>query len=197
MRYSSIRKMDISNGEHTGVSLFVQGCHFHCYNCFNSDTWDFNGGKLWTPDVEDSFMELMKPHFIKRVSILGGEPLESCNLNEILLLAKRIKTEYPDMKIWIYSGYTFDKILYNADWKVEIDDILRKGILKYTDIMVDGQFNDSLKDLNLKWKGSANQRVIDVQETLYSIDESSTIPDKKESEKTIKDWINSKVVLYS
>lgn len=197
MRYSSIRKMDISNGERTGVSLFVQGCHFHCYNCFNSDTWDFSGGKLWTPSVEDEFMKLISPHFIKRVSILGGEPLEKCNLDEILLLVKRIKAEYPDITIWIYSGYTFDKILYNSGWKVDIDDILRKGILKYSDIMVDGQFNDSLKDPHLKWKGSSNQRVIDLQESLYSIDESQNIPSKNESEETVREWINSKIVLYS
>ena len=109
MRYASIRKLDISNGEGVGVALFVQGCRFnpHCYNCFNPDTWDFNGGKEWTPEIKDKFLELIDRPYIKRVSILGGEPLADENLDDIFDLISEIKRRFSDTKtIWLYTGYT-------------------------------------------------------------------------------------------
>ena len=141
MRYAQVRSMDISNGEGIGVSLFVQGCPFnpHCYNCFNSETWDFNGGKEWTPEVKEKFLELIDRPYIKRVSILGGEPLADENLDDILDLvteinkrynfqkvdsanpckmgvseaknADRFRLSFPNKSIWLYSGYTFDYIM--------------------------------------------------------------------------------------
>ena len=139
IHYASIRNLDISNGEGIGVALFVQGCHFHCYNCFNTETWDFNGGKEWTQEVKEKFLELIDRPYIKRVSILGGEPLADENLDDVLDLVTEINKRYnfqkvdsanpckmgvsevenpdkirlsfPNKSIWLYSGYTFDYIM--------------------------------------------------------------------------------------
>ena len=139
IRYASIREMDISNGERVGVALFVQGCHFHCYNCFNTETWDFNGGKEWTPEVKEKFLELIDKPYIKRVSILGGEPLADENLDDVLDLVTEINKRYnfqkvdsanpckmsvsevenpneirlsvPNKSIWLYSGYDYQKVM--------------------------------------------------------------------------------------
>ena len=111
MRYAQIRSMDISNGEGVGVSLFVQGCPFHCKNCFNSETWDFNGGKEWTEETKNKFMELIDRPYIRRVSILGGEPLHENNLSEVLSLVKEIREKFPDKTIWLYTGYSIEDIV--------------------------------------------------------------------------------------
>ena len=111
IRYASIREMDISNGEGVGVALFVQGCPFHCYNCFNPDTWDFNGGKEWTKDTEDKLIELANKPYIKRLSILGGEPLVDENLDGVLHLVDRFRLSFPNKSIWIYSGYTLNQVI--------------------------------------------------------------------------------------
>ena len=155
MRYAQIRSMDISNGEGVGVALFTNGCRFYCKNCFNSELWDVNGGKVWDKEVEDYFINLANKDFIKRISILGGEPFIDENLNDLEELAKRIKDTYKDKKLWIYSGYTYEELLNRAS-----------NILKYVDVLVDGKFVDELKDYRLKFKGSSNQRVIDVQKSL-------------------------------
>ena len=109
MRYSLIREMDVSNGWGVGISLFVQGCHFHCKGCFNQDTWDFNGGKEWTPEIEKKFIELANKEYIKRISFLGGEPLAKENVETVLWLIKTLKSNYPDKKIWLYTGHTWNK----------------------------------------------------------------------------------------
>jgi len=157
MRYAQIRKMDISNGIGIGVALFVQGCPFHCNGCFNPETWDFNKGQPWTQEVEEQFFKLIdKPH-ITRVSILGGEPLtypEGGNRRIVHHLLYEIKKRYPHINTWVYTGYTFEEIH---------DDI---ELLHNIDVLVDGRFVLGERDLNLKFKGSANQRVIDVQKTL-------------------------------
>lgn len=106
MRYASIRKMDISNGSGIGVSLFVQGCPFHCKGCFNQETWDFDGGKEWTEEIENAFLNLIGQRFVKRVSILGGEPLCEENANEVARLIIKIKMLYPDVEIWVFTGYS-------------------------------------------------------------------------------------------
>lgn len=155
MRYAQIRSMDISNGSNIGVSLFVQGCLFHCKGCFNSETWDFNGGKEWTNEVKDKFLDLVSKPYIKRVSILGGEPLATQNSHEVFLLCSEIKRKYPDKKLWIYTGNTYENLSREQ---------LKPVIL--ADVLVDGQFIDELKDLSLKFRGSSNQRLIDVQKTL-------------------------------
>lgn len=175
MRYAQIRSMDISNGEGVGVSLFVQGCPFHCKNCFNSDTWDFNGGKEWTEETKNKFMELIDRPYIKRVSFLGGECLANQNLDEVLKLVKQIRISYPEKTIWLYTGFEWNSLMSkicqptfpDKDFEriIEIHK-KRKEIISNVDVLVDGEYIDEQKDLSLKFRGSKNQRVIDVKQSL-------------------------------
>lgn len=173
MRYAQIRSMDISNGEGVGVSLFVQGCPFHCKNCFNSDTWDFNGGKEWTEEIKDKFMKLIDRPYIKRVSFLGGECLAEQNLDEVLKLVKEIRTSFSEKTIWLYSGYNFDLLNSNyneykyTSFAANADEWLtRWEIISLCNIVVDGEYIDEQRDITKKWAGSKNQRVIDVKQSL-------------------------------
>lgn len=211
MRYASIRSLDISNGENIGVSLFVQGCDRkpHCYNCFNPDTWDFNGGKEWTEETKNKFLELIDRPYIKRVSLLGGECLAIQNLGGVLSLIKEIREKYPTSKndslenpykigvsdsdiskeirisfheksIWLYTGYEVDighlkitssgKTTYKPTFIAKDDDsilsVVRSEILNNVDVIVDGRYIDDLRDVTLKWRGSSNQRVVDVRKSL-------------------------------
>lgn len=171
MRYSSMRNLDISNGEGVGVSLFVQGCPFHCFGCFNSDTWDFNGGKEWTEETKDKFLELIDRPYIKRVSFLGGEPLAEQNLDEVLSLIKEIRISFPKKTIWLYTGFTWNQIMHpivTDDINSERDKILekRKKIISSCNVLIDGEYIDEQKDLTLKFKGSKNQNCIDVKQSL-------------------------------
>lgn len=167
MRYASIRNMDISNGEGVGIALFVQGCHFHCENCFNKDTWDFNNGKEWTPETEDKLIELANRQYIKRLSILGGEPLAEENLDGVLHLVDRFRLLFPNKTIWIYSGYSFEDCLIKPKICEEnIFRALRYEMISKCDVMVDGRYIDSQRNVTLKWKGSSNQRVIDIEQSL-------------------------------
>ena len=172
MRYAQIRELDISNGEGIGVALFVQGCPFnpHCYNCFNPDTWDFNGGKEWTQDTEDKLIELASRPYIKRLSILGGEPLADENLDGVLHLVNRFRLSLPNKSIWIYSGYTWENIMkyeYGAKYINNFNtDALRQCIVSKCDVLVDGRYIDSQRNPSKKWAGSNNQRVIDIWKSL-------------------------------
>lgn len=157
MRYALIRKMDISNGPGVGVSLFVQGCHLRCKGCFNSTAWDFNGGKEWNDDVKQKFLELASKPYIKRISILGGEPLSPENSYDLYELITEIKNKLPDKVIWLYTGYLFEYAINNQS---------NRKILELCDVVVDDRYVEELKDIGLPWCGSSNQRVIDVQETL-------------------------------
>lgn len=173
MRYAQIRNMDISNGEGIGVALFVQGCHFHCNNCFNSEAWDFNSGADWTTEIQAIFKALINRPQIKRVSILGGEPLADENLEGVLGVVKDIRTSTLNKNIWIYSGYTWEQIMYpivTDDFNPEKYKLLhnRQKIVSMCDVLVDGRYIDSQRDLTLKWRGSKNQRVIDVQASLQN-----------------------------
>ena len=159
MRYAQIREMDISNGLGIGVALFTQGCPYHCKNCFNKETWDFDSGCEWTQKDEDKIIDLLKPEYISRLTILGGEPLIDRNKKSLNKLLKRVKELYKNKKIWLYTGAEFEKI------KDEYIDIL-----KYVDVVIDGRFVDELKDNNLKFRGSSNQRIIDVQQSLLNKD---------------------------
>lgn len=171
MNYASIREMDISNGESIGVALFVQGCHFHCKNCFNSETWDFNGGKEWTEDIKNKFLKLIDKPYINRISILGGEPLADENVENILKLVNEIRISFPNKNIWIYSGYTFEEMqllskgLDQESMRFNKYNKMRQDILKSCDVLVDGRYIDSERDITLKWRGSKNQRVIDLKKT--------------------------------
>ena len=185
MRYAQIRELDISNGEGIGVALFVQGCHFHCYNCFNTETWDFNGGKEWTEETKNKFMELINRPYIKRVSFLGGECLADQNLDEVLKLVNEIRISFPEKSIWLYTGYTLqlnsDSIPTDDFWNEPdeeysyfittynesiLNKFKRKQILSLCNVVVDGEYIDEQKDLTLKFRGSKNQRVINVPESL-------------------------------
>lgn len=165
MRYAKIREMDISNGEGVGVSLFVQGCHFHCHGCFNPETWDFSGGKEWTKDVERKFIDLAGKPYVKRISILGGEPLADENIVGTFDLCIKLKNQYPEKKIWLYTGYTIEHILRHAS---TLADHGRRYILDHIDVLVDGQFELGKQDLlneEIVFAGSTNQRVIDMKST--------------------------------
>lgn len=155
MNYSLIRNMDISNGPGIRVSLFCSGCEFHCKGCFNPDTWNFNHGKEFTEETMNTIIELLKPSYIGGFSILGGEPLNPRNVEQISMIASKVRSEYPDKSIWLWSGYRFEDL-----------NELQKKCLEYVDVMVDGQFVEELKDFKLKYSGSSNQRVIDVPKTL-------------------------------
>ena len=154
MRYNKIRKMDISNGPGVRVSVFMQGCAFHCKNCFNPETWDFKQGKEFTDEIIDKVLELASKDFIVGLSILGGEPMHPNNIEGTTKLAKSIKEKYPNKTIWCWSGFLFER------------DLKDKEVMKYIDVLVDGQYQDELHDFRLKWCGSSNQRVIDVQKSL-------------------------------
>lgn len=174
MRYAQMRSMDVSNGEGIGVSLFVQGCHFHCENCFNSEAWDFSGGKDFNIEEKDKFLTLINHPHIVRVSILGGEPLAEENLSGVFDLVQAIYSSFPEKNIWLYTGYTFEEIMNSIGhddhgffFFVE-EDKLRYKIISLCNVVVDGRYVDKLKDPKLHWKGSSNQRVIDVQRSLYS-----------------------------
>lgn len=154
MRYNLIRKMDISNGPGVRVSIFMQGCAFHCKNCFNPNTWDFNAGQEFNQNTIDEVLDLCKEGHIKGLSILGGEPMHPNNIEGTTMLAKAFKEKYPDKSIWAWSGFKFDEGLKD------------KEVMNYIDVLVDGQYKDELHDFTLKWRGSSNQRVIDVKESL-------------------------------
>ncbi len=154
MRYNKIRKMDISNGPGVRVSIFEQGCAFNCKNCFNPETHDFNGGKEFDDAAMNRILELCDDENIKGLSILGGEPLHQKNIEGTTKLAKVFKEKFPEKDLWVWSGFNFDK------------DLQGKEVLKYVDVLVDGQYVDALRNPSLKWKGSSNQRVIDVQKSL-------------------------------
>ncbi len=154
MRYSKIRKMDISNGPGVRVSVFMQGCTFNCKNCFNPETHDFNEGKEFNDDVIDKIIELCNKDYVVGLSILGGEPMHAKNIDGTTKLAKAFKEKYPDKTIWAWTGFLFDK------------DLKDKEVMKYIDVLVDGRYKDELHDFRLKWRGSSNQRVIDVQKSL-------------------------------
>ena len=158
MKYADYYDCDICNGNSVGMSLFVSGCPIHCKNCFNPETWDFNYGKEWTEEVEDKFIELAGRDYIKRISFLGGSPLCDENFADVALLIQKLKYHYPNKKVWVYTGYTWENII-SSD---------KKEILPYIDILVDGPFKYSKRDLTLAFRGSSNQRIIDVQKSLDS-----------------------------
>ena len=154
MRYNKVRKMDISNGPGVRVSIFMQGCTFNCKNCFNPETHDFMGGEEFTEDVIDEVLKLCENEHVEGLSILGGEPMHPLNIEGTTELAKKFKEKFPNKNLWVWTGFLFDRDLQN------------KEVLKYIDVLVDGQYVDELRDPRLKYNGSSNQRVIDVPNSL-------------------------------
>ncbi len=156
MYYAQIRKFDTANGTGIRSTLFVSGCTHKCKGCFNQDYKHFRYGHPWTKEIEDKFIEHIKNPNVHGVTILGGEPMDQVRDNDLKDLVCRIKEE-TGQNIWIYSGYTFEEIMMHKK---------TKEILKYCDVLVDGPFIEEQKDLRLRFKGSENQRIIDVQKTL-------------------------------
>ena len=154
MRYNKIRKMDIADGPGVRVSVFMQGCTFNCKNCFNPETHDFAGGKEFTDETIDRILKLCGNDNIEGLSILGGEPMHPNNIEGTTKLAKCFKEKYPNKNLWVWSGFTFEDYLKD------------KEVLNYVDVLVDGQYKDELRNPRLEWRGSANQRVIDVKKSL-------------------------------
>lgn len=153
MRYAKVRAEDIANGPGIRVSIYVQGCNRHCPGCFNPETWDFNGGNIFDKKIKLLFLELAKPNKIVGFSILGGEPLQQGA--DMLDLVKSMKEKYPDKTIWMWTGYKYE----------DLNDEQRE-IIQYIDVLVDGEFIEAEKNLNAHFKGSNNQRLIDIKKTL-------------------------------
>lgn len=163
MHYGNIKKNDIANGEGVRVSLFVSGCRNKCKNCFNPETWSFTYGNEFTLSVEEDIINSIKPSWINGLTILGGEPFEPENQRDLVSFIKKVRQNVENKTIWMYSGYTIEQLL-DPNHKVHTE--VTREILENIDVLVDGRFVEELKNLSLKFRGSSNQRIILVQETL-------------------------------
>lgn len=164
MNYGSINNCDVANGDGVRVSLFVSGCSHHCKGCFNPETWDYSFGECFTREVEDKIMEMLKPDYISGLTLLGGDPMELPNQKALLPFLKRVKETYPDKTIWCYTGYVYEDICkkYQHEWNEVID------FLPLLDVLVDGPFIEERKNVSLKFRGSSNQRIINIKKTVES-----------------------------
>lgn len=163
MNYAEIKNCDIANGPGVRISLFVSGCTHHCPGCFNQVAWDFNYGQPFTQQTIDEILELLKPGYIKGLTLLGGEPFEPQNQGPIVELLRQIKEKYPQKSIWAFSGYLFDRDILSGrlgPWETT------REYLSYLDVLVDGPFVEAKKNLSLRFRGSENQRIIDVPASL-------------------------------
>ena len=163
MNYATIKNCDIANGPGVRVSLFVSGCTHRCPGCFNEVAWDFDYGEPFTQETIDRILSMLAPAYIKGLTLLGGEPFEPQNQPDIVKLLRQIKEKYPDKSIWAFSGYLFDKDILAGrlgPWEIT------KEYLSYLDVLVDGPFVESKKNLSLRFRGSENQRLIDVPASL-------------------------------
>lgn len=163
MNYANIKCPDIANGEGVRVSLFVSGCTHHCKNCFNPETWDFNYGDEFTKEIEDKIIKMLEPDYISGLTLLGGEPMHPQNQKGLVQFIKRVREIYGDTKnIWGYTGYIYDyDLVMGGRAYTEDTDCLLSNI----DVLVDGPFIEKLKNISLKFRGSSNQRVIDLKRT--------------------------------
>ncbi len=163
MYYAKIKKYDVANGPGVRVSLFVSGCTHHCKGCFNEETWDFKYGSEFNEKTIDEIIEALKPDYISGLTLLGGEPFEFANQEGILPLLEKVRKIYPHKTIWAFSGYLFDKQI--IDQMSKKTDVTNK-VLSYIDVLVDGKFELEKKNPSLFFRGSSNQRIIDVQKSL-------------------------------
>mgnify|MGYP000343662523 CR=1 FL=1 len=157
MNYGTIKNCDIANGEGVRVSLFVSGCTHHCHNCFNPETWSFSYGSPFDEQAQSKLLTLLSPDYIDGLSLLGGEPFEPDNQRALVPFLKKVRAQYPGITIWCYTGYTFERLLDNPK---------QAELLKYIDVLVDGKFKQALRDESLLFRGSSNQRLIDVKASL-------------------------------
>ncbi len=163
MNYGEIKKADIANGTGVRVSLFVSGCRNHCKNCFNKDTWDFKYGRAFTKEIFDEIVEALSKNFISGLTLIGGEPFEPENQRVLVNVAKEVKRLFPQKDIWCYTGFTFEDIIYG---KCRAKCEVTEEFLSYIDVIVDGKFIEEQKDISLKFRGSKNQRIINVKDTI-------------------------------
>ena len=158
MNYANIKRTDVSNGTGIRVSLYVTGCRHHCPDCFNPECWDFHYGRPFDSSAEDQILLALQPDYIRGLTLLGGEPLEPENQPGILALIKKVRQAYPKKDIWCYTGFVYEALKGTA----------AEEILSLVDVLVDGPFVTQLKDLNLRFRGSSNQRIIDLNKTRSS-----------------------------
>lgn len=163
MNYAAIKKTDTANGPGVRVSLFVSGCTHHCKGCFNSETWDFNYGMPYTRETEKEIVDALSPAYIRGLSLLGGEPMEPANRTVLLGLLKRVRSLYPHKDVWCYTGYDFEKdlLVWMEEGRTNVEELL-----SLIDVLVDGEFVEEKKNLRLAFRGSENQRLLDVPASL-------------------------------
>lgn len=165
MNYAEIKKTDIANGEGVRVSLFVSGCRRHCKNCFNKVTWDFSYGKPFTQDVQNELLEALAPDYIAGLTLLGGDPMEPENQRALLPFVRRVREDLPQKTIWCYTGYTYRE---GAIEEEQANCEVTRQFISLLDVLVDGRFVEELKDIRLVFRGSSNQRVIDIKRSIES-----------------------------
>lgn len=170
MNYHKIEKTSIANGEGIRVVLWVSGCSLHCRGCHNPETWDLNSGKPFDENAKKELFEALNKPYIQGITFSGGHPLEKENIEDIYRLIVEIKEKFPNKDIWLYTGYTWESLFYDDNLKEICEDQLRRAIILMCDVIVDGKYIEELKDITLKWKGSSNQRVINVKKSLESGD---------------------------
>lgn len=174
MNYAEIKYYDISNGLGVRTSLFVSGCNHHCKGCFNEIAWDFNYGNKFTDETMNDILKSLEPEYIAGLSILGGEPLDPDNINTVIQIIMKVKQKYPNKSIWVYTGYNFNDIYDLNDYKYYLYtrncgksyNYYKNIALNSIDVLVDGKFEEDKKDITLKFRGSSNQRIIDVKQSL-------------------------------
>lgn len=164
MHYGNIKKLDIANGDGVRVTLFVSGCRNHCKGCFQPETWDFAYGEPFTADTVETILEALAPSYVEGLTLLGGEPFEPENQRELTQLLQRVKQRYPQKNVWCFSGYTLEEILSNGHPHCEVT----AEMLSMIDVLVDGRFVEEQKDISLKFRGSGNQRILDVRRSLQA-----------------------------
>ena len=175
MYYGEIKDCDIANGEGVRVSLFVSGCTNHCEHCFQPQTWAFDYGQPFTEETEDRLLSLLSPSYISGLTLLGGEPFEPENQRVLLPFLRRARTAYPEKTIWAYSGFTYEELLTEGSSpRCEATD----GMLSLLDVLVDGRFEEARKDISLRFRGSSNQRLIDLNATRQA-GEIVLLPDRR------------------
>lgn len=163
MNYATIKFNDIANGVGVRVSLFVSGCTHHCKGCFNAEAWDFQYGEPFTPAVEDTILDALAPDYVAGLSLLGGEPMEPAHQRALLPFLRRVKERYPQKTIWCYTGYLLDIELLAPDGRAHT--AVTEELIGLLDVVVDGRFEEDKKDIRLRFRGSSNQRIIDIPAT--------------------------------